>query len=578
MKKRFAFSCKSIVLTILVAGFFTKLPEPTVSAAPSSTPMMVDQGPNWTSAARLDFYSRDQGSQIMPLRWMQALKQPNGAPFLADSLGRYGYLPHTSSDLPIGFTTAGSGGQEVVGMTCAACHTRQITVGADDYRIDGGPAIVDIQRFLTDLDVAVTAVLNNDTSFADFASTVLGPLPTAEATEKLRRALSDWHLPYHTLVRVTLSALPWGPARSDGLGLNFNRITGLDIGPPPTYMIAENIRPAAAPVRYPFLWNSSVQDKTEWAGFTDNGNDILALARNVGEVFGVFAVFHPKKDDRRPFGIDYLANNSVNIPNLKRLEDLVRKLGPPRWPWAVDQALASAGKAIFARRAVQGGCIECHGISPGRTRLLRRTWRTPVLDVGTDTKQHEELDWTAQTGVLNGARIPFLVSPLQPNDKSNNIQTLAVTGSVLQHYFPLKLPFAVTAQRQAQPPSMSPAIRSNARQLMATYNQALPKNAYEARVLQGIWAAAPYLHNGSVPSLAELLKPAAERVGVFQVGPAYDTVNIGLAAEQPVFNNYTLRTTDCGDRNSGNSRCGHEYGTQLTPAEKRALLEYLKML
>jgi hypothetical protein len=104
------------------------------------------------------------------------------------------------------------------------------------------------------------------------------------------------------------------------------------------------------------------------------------------------------------------------------------------------------------------------------------------------------------------------------------------------------------------------------------------KGAYEARVMQGIWAAAPYLHNGSVPTLAELLKPASERVKKFKIGPAYDTTNIGLAEQQTQFN-YELETTDCSDRNSGNSRCGHEFGTtQLNAAEKRALLEYLKTL
>jgi hypothetical protein len=42
--------------------------------------------------------------------------------------------------------------------------------------------------------------------------------------------------------------------------------------------------------------------------------------------------------------------------------------------------------------------------------------------------------------------------------------------------------------------------------------------------------------------------------------------------------NYTLTTTGCGNLNSGNSRCGHEFGTQLSPDEKKALLEYLKTL
>jgi hypothetical protein len=104
-----------------------------------------------------------------------------------------------------------------------------------------------------------------------------------------------------------------------------------------------------------------------------------------------------------------------------------------------------------------------------------------------------------------------------------------------------------------------------------------PPNVYEARVLDGIWVAAPYLHNGSVPTLNELLKPSAQRVPEFKVGPAYNNVDVGLASEQTKFN-YTLKTTDCSKRNSGNSRCGHDYGTTLQPEEKKALLEYLKTL
>ena len=101
--------------------------------------------------------------------------------------------------------------------------------------------------------------------------------------------------------------------------------------------------------------------------------------------------------------------------------------------------------------------------------------------------------------------------------------------------------------------------------------------AYESRVLEGIWAAAPYLHNGSVPSLTELLKPSAERVKSFKIGPDYDIETVGLAADQDRFN-YTLNTTGCDDLNSGNSNCGHDYGTKLSSQDKKALLEYLKTL
>ena len=111
---------------------------------------------------------------------------------------------------------------------------------------------------------------------------------------------------------------------------------------------------------------------------------------------------------------------------------------------------------------------------------------------------------------------------------------------------------------------------------MSSQKAAAP--GYESRVMQGIWAAAPYLHNGSVPTLWDLLQPAAQRPTSFKIGPNYDpTGKVGLAAEQTKFN-YTLVTTGCANLNSGNSNCGHEFGTHLTDAQKKALLEYLKTL
>jgi cytochrome c5 len=84
---------------------------------------------------------------MIPLAWLEALKQPDGQPFLADSLARYGYLPNpanaATNKLPVGFTASGPAGAQIAGMTCAACHTRQIIVQGVPFRIDGGPAIVD---------------------------------------------------------------------------------------------------------------------------------------------------------------------------------------------------------------------------------------------------------------------------------------------------------------------------------------------------------------------------------------------------------------------------------------------------
>ena len=533
----------------------------------------------------------------MPLSWLEALKQSDGSPFLADSLSRYGYLPNpeNSNGLPIGFSSAGPPGGQFAGMTCAACHTRQISADGKEYRIDGGPAIVDFQSFLADLDAAVEKVLGDDTRFQTFASAVLGvAAPPPGDVAALHESVKAWYLRYHTLITRALPTPAWGPSRLDAVAMIFNRLTGLDLGPPPSYLIPDNIQRADAPVRYPFLWNAPKQDKTQWPGFANNGNDILGLARNLGEVYGVFGVFEPKQALFPSwFGINYLNNNSGNFDGLGKLEDLIKKIGPPKWPWPVDEALAEKGAAIYKWPKAKGGCSECHGIRPGEVRFLFiQTWATtPLQDVGTDTKEWDILNWEAQTGVFNGAFLPLgLGRTFGETSSAFDLLSASVVGSILQEYL---VPFAALAQgartketltKQAEQFHLPPALQdlTGAFQLPGQPSpngkEAAPlKDVYEARVLEGIWAAAPYLHNGSVPTLYDLLLPADKRPKAFKIGPAYDKTKVGLAAEQTKFD-YTLNTTDCSGRNSGDSRCGHKYGTKLSPEEKKALLEYLKKL
>jgi mono/diheme cytochrome c family protein len=589
----------------------------TTIRAADPTPVYADQGPNWNATTRADFYSRDQGSRMIPLTWLQNLKQANGQPFLADDLARYGYLPNpaNSNGLPVGFTSSGASGLEIAGMTCAACHTRQLVANGATYRIDGGPALVDFQGFLQDLDTAMGQVIASDAAFASFATAVLGPpAPDPVDVATLRTQVDAWYPRFHTLVTRALPTPAWGPGRLDAVGMIFNRLTGLDIGPPPSYMIPDNIQMADAPVRYPFIWNAPVQDKTQWTGFADNGSDVLALARNLGEVFGVFGDFAPKRDDLQV--VHFLNNNSANFDGLGKLEQLVRKIGPPQWPWPeqIDPVLKAQGEAIFAKPQAAGGCADCHGITPGKVRFPSiQTWATPIDNVGTDTHAHDVLAWSGkQTGVLQGTFIPFVTPPLKDTDLAFNILATSVIGSIVENMVqggaspsgaalvatgvdtqiqnapPLifnRLPLQLRDLQSAFHPPATPAqpfpelrIQGLAiPNLIAPASPLPPKGAYEAKVLQGIWATAPYLHNGSVPTLAELLKPPAARVTQFKVGNAYDTVNVGLAVEQTQFN-ATITTTDCDHLNSGNSNCGHPYGTQLSDPDKRALLEYLKTL
>jgi hypothetical protein len=565
-----------LVLAGAVAACVTRTPAVVPPVAPAGV-TMLDQGPNWTAADRAAFYTRDQGARIIRLAWLKALPAPDGQGSLADGLTRYGYLPNPPSALPVGFTTSGSGAETALGMTCAACHTRQIDVGGVAYRVDGGPGIVDFQSFLADLDHAVGGVLASDVAFGPFAAAVLGHAPGVGEAAALRGQVVAWYRPYHAIMSGALPATPWGPARLDAVGMILDRVTGLDIGTGADRVIAANIRVADAPVRYPFLWNSAIQDQSQWPGFAAGGDDLLALSRNVGEVYGVFAQFAPTRSRLHLIGYDYIGGNSTDWNGLAELNGLVKKLGAPKYPFPVDAALAARGAQIFGQAPGQGQCAGCHWPQPGAVRVLgAATWKTPVLDVGTDTREYDVLNWqTADTGVLTGAHILNLVPPLKKSDSSVSVLKVAVIGSILQHYFPLPLldpdlPHAMTVAK-AYPPE--------AAQLKDDYDAApKPEAKYEARVLQGIWAAAPYLHDGAVPTLADLLKPVSERPAAFAVGPEYDTAAVGLARSQTAFGSYVLHTTDCGDRESGASRCGHLYGTELSSGDKAALVEYLKTL
>lgn len=166
-----------------------------VSAASAQT-VMVDQGAKWTDNHRQQFYIQDQGSRIMPLAWMQALKLPTGQPFLHDSLARFGYLPNSAggiANIAVGYTVS-TGDNPAIGMTCSACHTRQIEVKGTAYRIDGGPAIVEFQSFLEALDAAVAASLASQESFKVFADDVLGSGATKEAIAALKVDVELWYL------------------------------------------------------------------------------------------------------------------------------------------------------------------------------------------------------------------------------------------------------------------------------------------------------------------------------------------------------------------------------------------------
>ncbi len=123
---------------------------------------------------------------------------------------------------------------------------------------------------------------------------------------------------------------------------------------------------------------------------------------------------------------------------------------------------------------------------------------------------------------------------------------------------------------------------------------------YANSPLDGIWLRAPYLHNGSVPTLRDLLNPASDRPEVFYRGyDVFDQQKVGFVSEKAKFTEEGGSTEEPNDprryfkfdikekkegktprdRNEGNSNAGHEgyaYGTMLSSDEKNAIVEYLK--
>ncbi len=93
---------------------------------------------------------------------------------------------------------------------------------------------------------------------------------------------------------------------------------------------------------------------------------------------------------------------------------------------------------------------------------------------------------------------------------------------------------------------------------------------YSAASMDGVWARSPYLHNGSVRTMQELLTPPAQRAKTFHRGSRdYDATQLGYTDAGP----YLFDTSS-----RGNSNAGHNYGTALTADQKHDLLEYLKTL
>ena len=291
--------------------------------------------------------------------------------------------------------------------------------------------------------------------------------------------------------------------------------------------------PMTAPVSYPWLWDFP---KTRWLHYDANTNSVME--RNMGQAIGVGAVW-----DRETF------QSTLNPYNIHKLEMLARAIPAPEWPeelfGPVRRDLAERGRPIYQRE-----CAGCHFDGRGQA----PDWVFDLPLVGADTLRATNF----ATLVPN----PTLYKGQQPP-----------AGYTPQHFTTLVAPVLTKMKEQAYRTFNVPLALRDTMNGCPNDTVWRTTRSYGARPLAGAWATAPYLHNGSVPTLYDLLRPVRDRPRQFSVGGRnYDPQKLGFTTIDTGPNVSTFNVDSAGNSNSG-----HEWGTQLSESDRNALLEYLKI-
>jgi hypothetical protein len=232
----------------------------------------------------------------------------------------------------------------------------------------------------------------------------------------------------------------------------------------------------------------------------------------------------------------------------------------------IDPQAVKTGKGLYKKH-----CRDCHRVVD---RVDTGGIEAKMGEVGTDATmavnyadRFTKKDGAA-TGRLAGANKTFtLLGKFDERSRGLDIFANAILGT----YLGKDLGGIAVQSTSARPMRSRLQILREIRGFRKALHQ--PRAVYKARPLNGIWATAPYLHNGSVPTVWELLKDPYDRVQQFYVGSRdLDDQHLGLSTTN-VANAFLFDTSK-----PGNTNVGHAYGTTLTHDQKKALLEYLKTL
>jgi hypothetical protein len=331
------------------------------------------------------------------------------------------------------------------------------------------------------------------------------------------------------------------------------------------------------------------------------------------------------------------------IDNLVTIEDALQQLEPPPWPeallGAVDRAKAERGRLLFVQH-----CAGCHAVreADAATKAAEAPLRGPsdplwtlhtltYADIGTDpgaTLNFVRSGLDLRPAGLAAEELRGVVRPVLETQLARRLKQMEVAAVQEPDRLKRAALRALVEQKKAEseqeiaralaaidPARVSLGAALNYVGLIVRqryydergFSQAqrdcmdgfgmldTPQviASYKARPLAGTWATAPYLHNGSVPTLYDLLSPMRERPRRFYLGRReYDPVRVGFVTEplKDAPESFWFDT-----RLPGNANTGHEFragyvpwqpgaspqygviGPELSPDERWALVEYLKV-
>ncbi len=594
--------------SILGFAYLDKYLEPNLTKESIHRLHYLNEG--WTDEQRRDYYYTPQGTELLGLdyAWFVNLELPLSHEMLASesNMRGWGFVldPGQKPDgrnpgnLPVGLTrhTDPATGRERLDIGCAACHTGELHYKGTALRVDGGQAmqsIADARRgeFITTLGASVFETLLNPAKWDRFATRLGGrnEIKRGELREQLWQFAGRLKHFSGTAGAKKYYPVEEGRGRTDAVGRIGNVVFGYDLEEPANYRVAD------APASYPFVWDMWRFDWVQYTGFTNQ-----AMTRNVGESLGVLAPLELVDEQGEVVSGSDFGKTAVNVEGMHCVEGLLRQLKPPKWPQdilgKIDIEKARAGKELFADQ-----CAFCHGPH------ISRAYQWQVAD-GPDAKLPGQIavDWewdmageiTREDGRPYRADWRETVWALPGIDTDVIGTDPKLADNFVDNRYDLSKLF----------PGSEPVSTGQGLQLLL--NQLVPKlyrqrditgaekvadfdglnvpfriedrRAYKARPLHGVWATPPFLHNGSVPTIYDLLSPLRARPVAFYVGNReYDPQKLGYVTHRSP-GSFLMDTSIAGNHNTGHLftdvDMSGRIGDLLSERQRYAIIEYLKVM